>query len=343
MAESIKPADAPKKRGRPSKSEIADRKRREAQAQAEIDAREAAGGNAAAKPAAAPKSTLKAELKASAFGHNQITTPAFLKHVRGHRQIEDEIAAAQLAVKAARGKKKDYRNHMKGDGIVLQEFDQAIEALNLERVDLLAQEERRVTYFEMLGLPTLRSAESAKIEKDPAQKWWRIGNIDGRLGEPRAAPEGCPPEHVQDYLHGYDKGADAAKAEEEGGPVDEGAPAPGSAEAAPEAPPEGAPEAPAAEPLPEKNPVVLILREEHFAAGTALDDANLKTLLAEHADQWRAAERVVVVMGVDGIQKKRILKEPAEGNDPAYEDTGEAEVELSEAEDAGEVTGSDFE
>lgn len=347
MAQSIKgpTAGTAKKRGRPNKAEAAARAQREQDAQRQIDAN---GGNlpadmkegAAAAPAAEKPKPGKAHTgppaakpkgdSAPAFGANRATEGMFLRHIQKLRQKGEEIEIAKGVVKLKRGELKDLRNLAKADGIVLGELDEALEALETERVDLLAREERRVLYFEWLGLPTLRSADSAKIERTPAKRWAAMGEIDGRLGKPRVVPDTCDGSNVQDYLHGWDKGQRALMSESDltgdgfkdgADPHAEGVAArdAAGAGAAPDTPPDGAPaveEAAAA-------PALFILNAAHFEAGTALEDCNRKTLLEDHVAQWDASERVVVVLG----SQKRVLKEPD------YEDTGEPDAPISDPEE----------
>lgn len=320
MAANIKDTGVtPKKRGRPSKEEIAARNAREREAQGEIDAKEGVA-------AAAPKSNAKPpeEKSAPAFGHNRATEGLFLRHVQTLRAHDVKITESKLATKALVGQKKDLRNLAKADGIVLGELDQAIDELETERVDLLASQERLELYRQWLGLPTLATAASAKQEKNPAQRWNKLGNVAGRLGENRAIPDACPPEHGQDWLHGYDAGQLALMKES---PLTRSAfdkdgnlkPSPGSAAAA-DPNPEGAPAVTA----PEPESTMLVLKEEDFAPGTALADCNLATLEPSLKPKWEAATDVVVVIG----GKKRVLKE--EG----YEDDGQPGTDLSEEEPA---------
>lgn len=316
MAESIK-GPAPKKRGRPSKAEIEQRKANERSAQAAIDSKE--------KGKAAPASNGDPAETAPAFGHNRANEGLFLRHVQVMRAQDAKIEEAKALVKVARGQLKDLRNLAKADGIVLRELDEALEELETERVDLLARQERLQLYREWLGLPTLRSADKVEVEKDPAARWSHMGNVAGRLGKNREIPDSCPPEHVQDWLHGWDKGQEALMRES---PLTRDAfkDTAGSAAAAPETPPPGAPVVQA----PERDPApggLVAFAEHHFETGTSLDDCNFKTLLEEHRPKWTAADNVIVVIG----GKKRVLKEPG------YEDTGEADVDISEPEDAGDV------
>lgn len=316
MAESIKGPKAAKpktpsaKRGRPSKAELAARQANEAAGQASADA----GGSPLAKPADT----------APAFGHNRATEGLFLRHLQTHNGLTANIEELKLRVKEARGKLKDHRTLMKSDGIVLREFDDTLEALETERVDLLAKEERRVLYFEWLGLPTLRSADTVKIEKTPAARWYNLGNIDGRLGKERKIPDGCPPEHGQDWLKGWEHGQAALMADL---PITSGKgkgkpDTAGTAGAAAAEVPAGAPVVePAAEPSPE---ALLVLKEEDFLTGTELDDCNRSTLIEARLEAWTESDRIVVVIGA----KKRVLKEPG------YEDTGGEEVEISADDDA---------
>lgn len=249
--------------------------------------------------------------RAPSFGHNEPDVGVFLQQVHLIRRQGEVLDAAKLVVKTERGKLKDIRTGAREMGLVMRELDDALEALNTERVDLIAREKRRRLYMEWLGLDLGEPQELAvqvTDEAHEASRWFKRGDTDGRLGKVRAAPEGIPGEHLQDYLKGHEAGQLLLM---KASPLTAGAFQPKAADVAPKASEDGK---------------ILILKEEHFAGGTALEDANLKTLMPDHMDAWQAADRVVAVFG----GAKRILREP-EG-DGWYEDTGEDDVPVSEPE-----------
>lgn len=325
MAANIKDNVVPnKKRGRPSKAEIAAREANERRGQADIDAKEAAArgdgklpGANAPKPAPAPATT---DTTAPGYGHNRMSEALFLNHVNAMRAQMAVIETAKLVLKNEKGKLKDLRNTARGDGMGLAELDQALEELETERVDLLARQERLDAYREFLGLPRLATADSPKIEETAASRWYHRGNQAGRLAGDRNPPDGCPPENGQDYMKGFDDGQKALRDDVVASMTKKNAAGSAAAAAANEEAP-AVPDAGA-----DETPAMLILREGDFALGTALEDCNKKTVLETVLPRWEAAADVVVV--IDG--KKRQLKDSVDG----YEDTGEAEVDLSEVEPA---------
>lgn len=334
------------KRGRPSKAEKA--------------AREAAAAAGARTPSPPPPGDNgpPAEAKRSTapgLGHAEPDELIFLKHVALTNRAQEEVDKAKEVVKAARGKLRDARQLAKAEGIVLKELDDALEDAKTERVDLVAKEERRRLYRQWLGLPLVQGdlfeqdGRLPEIEQSK-QRWRAMGETDGRLGRERAAPEGCPHHAEGDYLAGWDTGQEllaralnltkdafdeagelkpssadtaatsagsvATSASSAGSSASEASAGTSSAEASADDAP-----APASEPIAGE---VLILGEKDFEETvTDLDDANRKTLtFASMRVRFDAAERVVAVFG----DKRRILKEPG------YVDTGEPDVEISEAE-----------
>ena len=259
------------------------------------------------------KAAAKAAETAPAFGHNRADESLFLRHVRDIRAQQAVIGGVKATLKAENGKLKDIRTLAKSEGIVLRELDEAIEALETEHVDLIAREQRKRLYFQWLGLPIEQQTQA--FNRDEAGYWYNRGSVAGRLGEDRKVPEGVPPDRVQDWLKGWEAGQEAlmrespltrdgfAKPGEHAGAT----PAPGNAEAS------DAPRAAGG---------IFILKEDHFATDTGLEDASKATLLRDHLEAWEAAERVVAVFQ----GKRRILKEPG------FEDTGEPNSETSDAE-----------
>lgn len=257
---------------------------------------------------------------APSFGANEPDAGVFLREVNKIRRQADEVEKKKLELKTEKGKLKDIRKLAAGVGLVMREVDEAIEALNTEHVDLIAREERRRLYFEWLGLPLGAQPNLPGIAKPTdteadQMRWFKRGDIAGRLAEIRAVPEGCPGHGVQSFLKGWDAGHLVFM---QGSPLTAGAfNADGSLKT------EG-PKAAAAEP----SSTMLTLTEAHFQGGTELEDANLKTLLGGHKQAFHDAVSVVAVFGT----KKRILKEP--DGDGVYIDTGETDVPLSDVEPA---------
>lgn len=279
-------------------------------------AEEIMAGNSAPKAPEppAPKPELgQLPVTAPSFGANEPDAGVFLQEIHGIRSVMGEVEQAKTALKNVKGKLKDRRKLAASKGLVMREVDEAIEALNTEHVDLIAREQRRKLYFEWLGLPLDTQASlpgmapPTDTESDQA-RWRKRGDIAGRLAEERKLPEGCPGHCVQAYLEGWDAGHTVFM---QGSPLTAGAfNADGSKKtestAAVSAPPAG----------------LLVLNEGAFAAGTSLDDANLKTLMENRRADFDAAETVTAVFGA----LRRILKEPG------YVDTGEPDVDLTEAE-----------
>lgn len=251
---------------------------------------------------------------APAFGHNRADESLFLRHVQAIRTQEGQIEKAKALLKTERGKMKDIRTLAKSEGIVLRELDEALEALETEHVDLLAREQRRRLYFQWLGLPLEQQTKA--FSRDEAGHWHKQGEIAGRIGQDRSVPDGVPPDRVQDWLKGWEAGQEVLM---RASPLTAAAfKKPGEGQAAPEGAGQSGEEAKAA-PVPGG---ILALKEEHFKAGTELEDAAKATLLEDHVEAWEAAERVVAVFA----GKRRILKEPG------FEDTGEPDSETSDVE-----------
>ncbi len=327
------------KRGRPSNAAKAAAAAQEAAAKVGGQFAPPAPPSASAPaPDKAPAPKAKASENAPGFGHNAPDEGVFLRHVHAIQQhVEGPLAAAQAALKAEKGKLKDFRQAAKADGLVLKELDEAVEDARTERVDLVAKETRRRLYREWLGLPMEQADLFEEDEKTPSLardqlRWKAQGNTDGRLARPRVAPDGCPPAMDSHYLAGWDEGQAALQraspmlrdAFNADGTLKSQTPA---ADAVTASDVLGVVEG-----LVEdvKNTVVqaiVILGPDDFPEGTALVDANLKTMRPDDGrlEKFDAATRVVAVF--EG--KRRILKEPG------YVDDGEGE--LSEEEPAAEV------
>lgn len=250
-------------------------------------------------------------VRAPSFGANEPDCSVFLKHVQILRAHAEKEASAKLTVKNLNKQKKDLRQAAKQEGIVLGELDRALKDADTEQVDLEARERRYMLYMEWLGKPINYQAELSLTVDDgdeaEAKRWHRRGDQDGRAGRERKAPEGCPPDRVQDYLHGYDHGQQLLM---RSSPLTRSAFDLDMAEQPAAAAPE------------DDKKKVFVLHEGHFAAGTTLEDANLKTLLPEHRERFEANNLVIAVFA----GKKRILKEPG------YEDNGEEDCEVTEPE-----------
>mgnify|MGYP000877274527 CR=1 FL=1 len=347
----------PRKRGRPSKAELEARRLAAADASKIMSGEMKVGESANAKrtgldtPAAGDQEKpAGGKATAPGLGHNAPDEGVFLRHLQAIRaHTEGPLAEAKQRLKDEKGKLKDIRQLAKADGLVLKELDEALEDAQTERVDLIAKEERRRLYRQWLGLPVGAQGELElddrlpSIERERA-RWKSMGNVDGRLAKVRAAPEGCPPNMVQSYLEGWDAGQEALM---RAGTLTSAAfkpAAPGSTAPAPALADTPAPESKPAE-VP-ANGTTLILREANFEEGIELEDANRKTIVSDESrERFDAADTVVAVFG----DKRRVLKEPAQGDEPAYVDTGEPDALLSDVEDAKpeEVTaaaeGDDFE
>jgi len=291
-------------------------------------------GRGRPKKAEAMNGAAAGAMNAPGLGHNAPDEGVFLSWVSRIQAQKRNVDAQAALLKAEKGKMKDLRKDAQGAGLVMGELDEALADLETERVDLAAKEERRRCYREWLGLPAGRQTEAelrpGSTPAEQAAKWADLGNRAGRVGGSRDLPPGIPPEHHQDFLKAYDAGqeilmkaspltagafkeadkagakltdAKAGKAKAKGGK--------GEAEVAPE---------------PVKEEKVVVLEAANFPGVEDIDEANLKTLDPAKLERWQAADRVVVVM--DG--KRRILKEPG------YEDTGEPEVDLTNAEEVPE-------
>jgi hypothetical protein len=363
MAQSITDPAGKRPRGRPRKNPISgtpgERAAADATAQAIIEGKAAPAPAAASTgkthtgpPAADPGKTAKG------FGANEVTQPVFLSHVQALNRLDDEKRAAQEVVKAINGKIKDQRQLAKADGIVLGELDEAVKDAKTERVDLVAKEERRRTYREWLGLPLVQGdlfeydKKLPTLEQDRA-KWRAIGNTDGRMGRDCRAPDHCPKIHIADYEHAWSDGQKAlmqespltAGAFNEDGSVKETAKPDDQVETwdpSKVGQQESTPAAPAA-PAPAEA-IVVFKTEDFLDTVQSVDDCSKATLsFAESKRRWEAADRVVVLFkGEDGVMKKRILKAPEENGNPAYEDLGEPNGELTDAEEIPEETVEEF-
>lgn len=327
MAEKV-PGAAPRKRGRPSKAELAARQEAAKKAEGIMNGTIKVDGAKpdAETPAPKPAAGRKAE-QAPGFGHNAPDEGIFLRHVHAIQQhVEGPLAAAQAKLKEEKGKLKDLRQLAKADGLVLKELDEAVEDARTERVDLVAKETRRRLYRQWLGLPFEQGDLFEEHKGTPSLareqlRWKAIGNTEGRLGRPRVAPEDCPSNMEPHFLAGYDEGQAALM---KALPMTAGAfNADGSLKTASTAgeTPAGGDETPgeadaSTAPAP-ASVAVVILGPADFAAETLLEDANRSTLASDELrERFDSAERVVAVFGA----KRRILKEPG------YVDDGVGEL-----------------
>lgn len=358
MAQSI--TDAPKRgRGRPKKAPITG---------TPGERKEAADTAAAmvqdpklAPPAPAGKAHTGPPASVPGFGANSPTVALILSHVHKLNAIQAELDKQKLVMKELNGKKKDQRQLAKADGIVLRELDEAIEAANTERVDLVARQDRLRFYYEALGLPWKQAdlfeedARLPTLDQDKA-KWRALGNTDGRMGKPCRAPSFCPPICVADYEHGYKDGQAALMAESpltasafnEDGTAKEGKPADQvdtwDESKTPAEIAAGTPATPAS-----AAKVIMLANKDFLDTVKTVDDCSRATLsFADTKRAWDGADTVVVYFKNpdDGRGVKRILKSPAagvegeEGYQPAYEDLGDVNGELTDAE---EVPAEEFE
>lgn len=250
---------------------------------------------------------------APSFGANEPDQGVFLREVQKIRRQMEEVEKKKLELKNEKGKLKDIRKLAAGVGLVMREVDESIEALNTEHVDLIAREERRRLYFAWLGLPLGAQPDLPGMPKPTdteadAARWHKRGDIAGRLGEERTIPEGCPPHCVQSWLHGWEAGQKFLMQ----GFIDMNSRRASASKSDP--------------PADEK---MVTFTEVHFQAGTELTEANLKTLLPGHKEAFHNAETVTAVFG----DQKRVLKEKDE-NEPSgfYQDTGEDDAPVSDAE-----------
>lgn len=270
-----------------------------------------------------------AEERAPAFGHNQPTAEDVRRWAHGCIALDVKIDEQKLVLKDLRGKKRDYRAEANGAGIILRELDEAIDELKTEQVDLLERQERLNFYRRALGLPVfVDGAKKAKAPpkttaEDEETAWRKRGEQAALLGQPRTLPEGCPPDRIQAFLGGWDaehenimkKSPLTAGAFKEGAPLKDGTPT-----LEQDLLPAGAPETVDG---------VLILRENHFVAGTKLEHANTRTLLPEHRELIPPAETVKAVFG----SLVRVIKErDAECEGGFYVDTGGKDVPVSDPE-----------
>lgn len=256
------------------------------------------------KPKAAPApagTQAPDEERAPAFGHNQPDESLFLSWVQRLNRKDEEGDEIKLKLKNWRGQRKHLRLAAQAEGIVMGDLDDALKDLKTDQADLLSREERRRMYRIWLKLPVTQGS-GAKVEKpknDAAaekQRWFDRGDQAGRLGKDRGFPEGTPPECMQSWLKGWDAGQEA---------VLKGSKLTGDAfKPKADAGTGGAP-ATAKGPSVSGDGSIVVFNEAHFKGGTELEDANMKTLLAEHRDLVEKAHNVAVVFG----GKKRILKE----------------------------------
>ena len=333
----------PRKRGRPSKAELAARKEAAAKAEGIMNGTVKAGATDSAPASApAPKSSRKEGERAPGLGHNAPDEGLFLRHVHAIQQFkEGPLAEAKAKVKELTGQYKDLRQLAKADGLVLKELDEAVEDARTERVDLVAKETRRRLYRQWLGLPFEQADLFEEHEGTPSLareqlRWKAMGNTDGRLARPRAAPEDCPSNMESHYLTGWDEGQAALM---KALPLTAGGFNPdGSVKTAADAAPastagetsEGGTSDPAetptsTAPAPAAASVVILGERDFVDVEGDLENANRRTLANDELRaRFDGAERVVAVFG----SKRRILKEPG------YVDDGEAETPLSDEEEA---------
>lgn len=255
---------------------------------------------------------------APSFGSNEPTVGVFLTHVNilvAHDAAGDEL---KLQLTEHRKKRKTLRLGAQEAGIVMGELDRAVKDSQTELVDLQAKLDRYLTYMDWLGHGLERQAQAPGIaratdtERDQ-MRWFKRGDADGRMGRPRAVPEGCPSIHVQDFLRGHEHGQGLLM---QASPLTAAAfNADGSLKGAAELKPTAADDG-----------KMVTFTEAHFQAGTDLEEANLKTLMPGHKEAFHNAENVVAVFG----DKKRILKEPdASAPSGFYIDDGSDEAEIT--------------
>lgn len=322
---------------------------------ASLDAARAAKGKGRGKsktPAADAAARLAAEEdageeRAPGLGHNQPSEGEFLRWVQRLRAQDTKVEEAALALKDQRGIRKDLRKEAQASGLVMGELDEAVKDLNTDQVDLVAREERRRLYRMWLGLPSGTQGKLPLPKSDAeaeAARWFKRGEIDGRLGKPRVNPEGCPPERLQDYFKGWETGQEALMrgADLTMGAFDNtGVKKAAAAEIADKDPlgvgdkaqgladeggltggvkPKGkAVNKTSSDPEPTEKPT-LVLTEADFTPGTPLDDANVKSMIEAKREAFDAADRVVALFGT----QRRVLKEP-DDREPGgfYVDDGE--------------------
>lgn len=269
------------------------------------------------------------ERRAPAFGANEPDIGVFLKHVQIARKDKEEEDHLKLQLKNRKKITKDHRQEAKAVGIVLGEMDRAMKDADTEDVDLVAREQRYMTYMSWLGKPLDTQGEidvNARQTPEQVKKhWFTLGDRAGRLGKNRDAyPEGIPPEYKPDHLAGWDHGQTMLMRDmplTAGAFKDKAAAAPAEASSA-----DGS---------------MLVLREANFQGGTPLEDANLKTLLPGMHEAFWNADSVVAIFG----DSKKILKEPdAQFPNGVFVDTGEPDAPESDIEPVsdGEAEASQF-
>lgn len=132
---------------------------------------------------------------------------------REHRELDQKIEAIKATMKALNKTRTVLRTRYKQEvGVDLKLLDRALGMTALSRGDLVKDAEDWNWLCEMEGLPKGGQANlfapverAAKTEAERDAKAWesegfRVANSSG----PRAGPEGIPPEHLQDFLRGYD-------------------------------------------------------------------------------------------------------------------------------------------
>jgi len=366
MAQSINDPAAKRPRGRPKKAPISgapgERKEAADKAVAIIEStgkpqsQSAKAADAkAGKTHTGPPAADKPAPAAKGFGANMVTADVFLSHVHQLNRIEEELASAKLVVKEINGRKKDARQLAKADGIVLKEMDEAIENSKTDRVDHVAREERRRFYHEFLGIPLV---QGDLFELDPSiptldqdkLKWRAIGNTDGRAGRPCKAPDYCPPICLPEYEDGYKDGQKVAmqKSPLTAGAFNDDGSVKGEAKPDDQVdtwvdPKDEA--KPAADP-PKAEAIVVFQNDAFLDTVKGPDDCSRATLaFADSRQRWDAAERVLVLFKdpETGTAARRVLKAPAKGvegeagYEPAYEDLGEPDGVLTDAEPVADL------
>ena len=255
---------------------------------------------------------------APAFGANEPDVGVFLKHVNILSNHEEKLEAWKLDGKNLKKQKRSLRADAIAAGIIMGELDRALEDANTDQVDLDAREQRYLLYMEWLGKPINHQGQLPGLPvptdtERTAMRWFNRGDVDGRMGRVRKAPEGCTGVDLQNYLKGWENGQRLLM---QGSPLTAGAfNADGTPKTAAEL-----------KPMADDDGKMVTFTEAHFGAGTELDDANLKTLLPGHKEAFHNVENVIAVFG----DKKRVLKEPDIASPGGfYIDTGEDDAPVS--------------
>lgn len=131
-----------------------------------------------------------------------------------HAQLEWEQKRKEL-----NGAISKFRKGLKAQGINLGNLDSLVRMLEWTPEEVKSDFAERQWYAEAMRLPVGSQLEMWGTEATPEPvkdqlKWFNVGYKSGLagIGWPDEAPDGCPPECVQEYAKGHEQGSEIVRA-----------------------------------------------------------------------------------------------------------------------------------